>query len=98
RRINRLRRLGLALLGTHPALSSEIRLAELRVQFRLEHPKTRIRRVKGREPIEGLQAALRIVERRLRGRHGEEGVRVTRGTLEPLGRDLQDETESLGPF
>ena len=97
-RIDHLRRLGLAFEGADATQSRQIRLAELRVQFRLEHPKAGVRRVDLREPIERLQAALRVVERRLGGGHREQGVRVPRIQLEALGRDLQDETEALGPF
>jgi len=53
-RIDHLRRLGLAFEGADATQSRQIGLAELRVQFRLQHPETRVCRVDLREPIERL--------------------------------------------
>src|SRR5436309_1808878 len=88
----------LRLLRAQPALPGSVRLAEARVEFRLEDPKAWVRRIELREPIEGLQGPARIVEGGLGGRHREQGVRVLGVQLQALAGDLHDEGEPPGPL
>ena len=81
------------LVRSQAALSRAIRFPEASVQFRLQDPKPRVRRIEFGEPIEGLQRRPRIVEGRLGRGHREQGVRVLRVHLEPFAGDLHDEGE-----
>ena len=89
-------RLILRQLGAETALPGEVSLPQAGMELCLEDPEARVVRIDHRETLEGLGPALRVIERRLRGREGEQGVRVPRVQFEALTGDLHDEPESIG--